>query len=241
VKKVTERLEFLMPLEGQPYHALFYRYISKMYRILGWMQGMKGPRITKPSVIRGELKKMASKLKEIKPNADEPELLGSIIDSIKESIKAAKQIDDNWHLTIDTRPKQEKQIANACPPRHNKAEMAVGGELYYFQPLPDGLLFNMEDVRQNIEDHGLSVVGVKFKPPVGDRIHEIKVKVDPPDKRTVQLIENEIDAYLKSSPIMQGGKRSIIVQTTDNAELLFIIEEGISRVFEGEPDDINGY
>lgn len=234
--KTHDQLCDITPIEGQPYHALFCKYMAMTCRMLGWVEGK---RIKNKDVMRTGFDGMIKKMKEIKIDVNQPDKIDKLIDTMKETSKLAKNLDENWYKTIDTCQQQPKKTKNKS--HVNKAELAVGGDLYYFQPLPDGLLFNMEDVRQTLARHGLTITKTRFKPSAGTKIHEITLEIDPADKHTVQKVEAEIDAYLKNSPITQGGKRSIIVQTTEKAELLFIIEDGVSRVFEGEPDDIDEY
>ena len=132
-------------------------------------------------------------------------------------------------------------IPKKAQPKKNRSQYTGGGNLYYFQPIPEGILLNMEDVRATLKKHGLRCTNVEYKPSRWARIHQVILDIDPASVKKVQKVEDEIDKYLRKSPITQGGKRSIIVQTTPKAKLLFVIEEGIARVFEGEPDDIDGY
>lgn len=121
--------------------------------------------------------------------------------------------------------------------KENKAESA---QQYYIENIPGGLLFNMEDLRATLDKHGFRFIDYEFKSETDKKIHEINVIVEPIDIPALKKVEKEIDTYLKDNPVQEGGKRSIIVQATPKGTLLFLIEDGIARVFEGEPDDIEG-
>ena len=111
-------------------------------------------------------------------------------------------------------------------------------EPLYFQPIPHGLLFNYENVKTLIGNQGMEIVNAKWEPATDKKIHEIKIMVEPKNVNKMKKIEGLIDNNIQATKGDRSGTRSIIVQTTPTGDLLFIVEDGISRVFQEQDEEI---
>ena len=132
--------------------------------------------------------------------------------------------------------KMESQLG-AGKNKEKKVNRAVVEPLY-FQPIPHGLLFNYENVKTTIENEGLSIVDATWEPDTDKKIHEIKIIIEPKNVNKMKKIEGLIDDNIQASKADKSGTRSIIVQATPSGDLLFIVENGISRVYMEEDEDI---
>jgi len=111
-------------------------------------------------------------------------------------------------------------------------------EPLYFQPIPHGVMFNYENVKTMIENEGLSIKDAKWEPETDKKIHEIRIITEPKNVNKMKKVEGKIDDNIQASGVEQSGRRSIIVQATDSGDLLFIVEGGISRVYQEENEEI---
>jgi hypothetical protein len=111
-------------------------------------------------------------------------------------------------------------------------------EPLYFQPIPHGILFNYENVKSRLQEEGLQIVDAKWKPETDKKIHEIRIITEPKNVNKMKRIEGTIDDNIRASGVEQSGRRSIIVQATESGDLLFIVEGGISRVYQEENEEI---
>jgi len=121
-----------------------------------------------------------------------------------------------------------------------KSKSVTGTAWKYIVSSPDGLIFNMLDVRNTLEQHGFTVTDVTDKLGKNDWIYEVRVNVLPENRILLNRVESIIDRAISRMDIDLHRKKSVIVQTSQKGdELIFIIEDGVAFLIDEDRDALD--